>query len=330
MHSNPNVEGNIAARFAELRRLWGLSLSKFAKEIGLTRDHVANIERGRSPLRYVNAARALRADAWSEDRWQQLNPFNPLWLFGVSERVVLGWPALLPEPVSIGLDASLKFSEFAVEHLPLLRVFESATPELASLPESWLPQYMEHWRKKQTQAHNHEQSLFKLMEVLAKSTLKLAPTSATARHVRQQFKETSFGAAFIEIEEDFSANPQHYPPQRKEFSNQEFTKVVRKDNMSPMQDEMQELRARLASATAARNQKAALAKWLGVSLSSVSTWLAGRKEPSGGTTLRLLHWVEQQEAQQKQSAGSVEAPPAPKTQPQESNEKKPRSSPQKR
>jgi DNA-binding transcriptional regulator YiaG len=100
----------------------------------------------------------------------------------------------------------------------------------------------------------------------------------------------------------------------KELSNQLLTDVVLKDNMRVMQDEMRKLRARLTKATAARNQKAALAKWLGVSLSSVSTWLAGRKEPSGETTLRLLQWVEHWEAQQKQNPGGVSAPQGPKTQ----------------
>ena len=94
----------------------------------------------------------------------------------------------------------------------------------------------------------------------------------------------------------------------KESSTLVLTNVVLKDNISAMQDEMQKLIARLIRATAARNQKAALAKWLGVSLSSVSTWLAGRKAPSGKTTLRLLQWVEQHEAQQKQSPDSALTP----------------------
>ena|ERR1044071_2689736 len=53
---------------------------------------------------------------------------------------------------------------------------------------------------------------------------------------------------------------------------------------------------RLRKATAARGTKSALAKYLKVPLASVSQWLSGEREPGGETTLRLLQWVEQQEA----------------------------------
>jgi DNA-binding transcriptional regulator YdaS (Cro superfamily) len=92
-----------------------------------------------------------------------------------------------------------------------------------------------------------------------------------------------------------------------------------------MQDQMQRLRGRLIRATAVRGQKAALAKWLGVSMSSVSTWLAGTKEPSGETTLRLLQWAEQHERQQNKSPGSATTPPEVKTQTKAKNETKPKS-----
>ncbi|MBI5384894.1 MAG: helix-turn-helix domain-containing protein [Verrucomicrobia bacterium] len=71
---------------------------------------------------------------------------------------------------------------------------------------------------------------------------------------------------------------------------------------------------RLRQATAARGSKTKLAAWLGVSPQKVTDWLSGRVEPSGETTLRLLHWVEQQERQQQQSPGSAAARPGPKTQ----------------
>lgn len=54
---------------------------------------------------------------------------------------------------------------------------------------------------------------------------------------------------------------------------------------------------RLKEATSQRGKKSALAEFLGVSLVQVSQWLSGDREPGGETTLRLLHWVEQQERQ---------------------------------
>jgi DNA-binding transcriptional regulator YiaG len=52
---------------------------------------------------------------------------------------------------------------------------------------------------------------------------------------------------------------------------------------------------RLRKATAERGKKSTLAKFLGVPLANVSQWLSGVREPGGETTLRMLHWVEQQE-----------------------------------
>ncbi|HOX59000.1 MAG TPA: helix-turn-helix transcriptional regulator [Candidatus Paceibacterota bacterium] len=115
----------------------------------------------------------------------------------------------------------------------------------------------------------------------------------------------------------------------KESSNRVLTDVAASGNVAAMQDQMRQLRARLFKVTAVRGQKAALAKWLGVSLSSISTWLAGKREPGGETALRLLHWVEQQEAQRKQSPGSVSPLPGPKTQVRKSYEKRTKPSPQK-
>jgi transcriptional regulator with XRE-family HTH domain len=94
---------------------------------------------------------------------------------------------------------------------------------------------------------------------------------------------------------------------------------------------MRELLEKVRRLTAPRGMKAALARALPEPLPRISEWLAGKYEPSGETTLRLLNWVEQQESHQQQSPGSVPPPSGPKAQSQESNEKKkPRSNPSKR
>src|SRR6266481_4941778 len=68
------------------------------------------------------------------------------------------------------------------------------------------------------------------------------------------------------------------------------------------------LRARLVHATHERGRKVALARELGVHRQTVSLWLSGgHTMPSAETTLRLLEFVEEVEAKQKESAG-LEAP----------------------
>ena len=144
---------------------------------------------------------------------------------------------------------------------------------------------------------------------------------------RQVWRHSSDGTIEMYYEQ---LPPYPQPDAAKIFSNNALPHIASRDNIASMQCEMQKLRERLIMATAVRGQKSALARWMGTSLSSVSHWLSGNVQPSGETALRLLHWVQRQEDKQQQSASSVIAPPAPKTQSQASNEKKPRSSPQKR
>ena len=67
---------------------------------------------------------------------------------------------------------------------------------------------------------------------------------------------------------------------------------INNDDVKP---NIEALIARLRKATTQRGQKAALAKFLGVHRVQVSQWLAGKPEPSGDITLKMLHWVEHQE-----------------------------------
>jgi transcriptional regulator with XRE-family HTH domain len=75
-----------------------------------------------------------------------------------------------------------------------------------------------------------------------------------------------------------------------------------------------QLRGRLASATSGPGEKARLAREIGVSRQAVSEWITRRKNaPSSETTLRLLAWVTEAEAQQKNRTRRAETPRAQKT-----------------
>lgn len=54
---------------------------------------------------------------------------------------------------------------------------------------------------------------------------------------------------------------------------------------------------RLKKATKETGKMSALADYLKVPLASVSRWLSGAREPGGEITLKMLNWVEQQERQ---------------------------------
>jgi transcriptional regulator with XRE-family HTH domain len=63
----------------------------------------------------------------------------------------------------------------------------------------------------------------------------------------------------------------------------------------PVRDQLPGLLERLRKVAERRGAMSALAKTLGVPLASVSRWLSGEREPGGEITLKLLHWVEEQE-----------------------------------
>jgi len=52
--------------------------------------------------------------------------------------------------------------------------------------------------------------------------------------------------------------------------------------------------AKLREKTKMRGQKAALARELKITRQAVDQWLSGNSKPTAETTLKLLHWVEQQ------------------------------------
>ena len=74
------------------------------------------------------------------------------------------------------------------------------------------------------------------------------------------------------------------------------------------------LRARLLLETQDRGRKSELARYLGIARQAVNGWLTGAVAPNAEMTLRLLEWVEGEEAkQQKKRAARSAKRPAPTT-----------------
>ena len=298
--------------------------------MGLTRAQLSNIELARSPLRYIHAARALGADAVALSDWRASpNPFNPMWLFGEDWPIQLSWPLLLPEPGCIGLSPSLRFSEFVTQNLPLLQRFASDSPDTARLPESWLGAYEYHWIRFQLGVGRLEHQDLVLMDIIARSALDLADTSAAARRVLLDCEKLPDGSAYLSVERAARRHAVELPPKpgRKKTSSLVLTPVRGLANIAAMKSPLANLLKRLNRTTATKGMKAELASCLGVPRSCISDWLSGRREPGGETTLKLLNWVERQEAHQTTRPGGALTPPGPKTRSQSSNEKKPRSNP---
>jgi DNA-binding transcriptional regulator YiaG len=81
-------------------------------------------------------------------------------------------------------------------------------------------------------------------------------------------------------------------PQKKDLTDTETIATT-----SDVKAQLPKLLERLKKASSASGKKSELANFLGVPLASVSRWLSGEREPGGEITLKMFHWVEQQERQ---------------------------------
>jgi len=86
-----------------------------------------------------------------------------------------------------------------------------------------------------------------------------------------------------------------------------LTPVTDSGNSPAVLNEIKKLRARLNRVCEPRGsgKQKELAAFLGVSMPRISEWLAGRREPSGETALRMFAWVEDQEKTKRATVNKV-------------------------
>jgi len=313
----PEIDQAIARRLVELRMRTGLSRNQLADKVRWPRHLLARIELARIPLRYADGKTLLRALSPGSRIEPDLRPINPLWLIEGVEPQTVDWPLILPKSHHIGVPPSTTFLQVVHSHRELLaRLVKD--PTTAELPDSWLPSYFNHWDFLRIRAHVLREDAA-IVEGLLKTSAERLASSAAARRTLEDYRAVLTEPIMI---------PRSWHTTKK-TSNQVLTELALSGNIARVQDRMPIFMGRLRNATAVRGNKAALARFTNVSMSRISDWLAGRKEPSGENTLKLLHWVAQQEAKQQQSPGSATTPPGPKTQSGKSNEKKTKSGPQK-
>jgi transcriptional regulator with XRE-family HTH domain len=306
----PETEIAIGKRLAELRRDAQWSREELAFHVGRTAELIARVEWGRMPLRYTDAKEFLKAISYGKTMsLSVIRPINPLWLAEGMDPVVLDWPLVLPTTVELGVDVRSSFSHVIKLYRDLiLKLVQD--PISTRLPEPWLRAYFEKWGKLSKEAHLLRLGGAIVKHLFQSSAEALAPYSQPAQRILDEYH-----AALVEMHEPA-------PQANENKSSSVLTALTPQCNSSTVQTEIAKMIQRLKKATEQRGQKASLARFMNVEPPRVSEWLSGGKEPSGDTTLRLLRWVEQQEAQQKQSPGSVSPPPRPTTQSKKSYEKK--------
>ena len=258
-------EREICARFKLIRETLKMPERNFAKILFVTRDQVAGVEYGRSPLRFGIASSLSRATGcnlhWLAEGTGPMkgSPPNPDIMALISPRSLFSaaWKTTLKKalkpgekffgPSWDGMDESLSVGgASALEYSQ-----EEITGYFKNLP----PEF--HW---------------KFFDQITKA----------CRDFEQMNR-----AKIIQLNACASSG------KNNDLTDAATYKKLKAD----MKKQLPSLLERLNQATKETGKMSALADYLKVPLASVSRWLSGKREPGGETTLKMLQWVEQQERQ---------------------------------
>jgi transcriptional regulator with XRE-family HTH domain len=280
-------ERAICARVKTVRESIRWSQPAFAEQLGMSRDQLAGIEYGRTPLRYDIAWRLRTAFGisllWLEgddcalpDSFEHDNLPIPS-ATGLPRRALLSdvarrfrsskSPALKargPEP-EIRSEAGDEVAHRAFSALVLKMKIDEW---IARLPDGYVAPFRD--------------QLWKAMESLM-TTLPGDPDDVVARRMDDLMWEKirMANARRVLVTKD---------SQRKMLTKTESSEIL-----PPVKSQLKNLLADLNRLTKESGKKTELADYLGAPLASVSRWLSGEREPGGETTLKMLRWVQQQE-----------------------------------
>lgn len=305
----------IANRLRLFRETIRWSQAELAKVIGLTRNQIANMEAGRTPLRYVIAYRIR--DACSVRLGQLAYDEHDDRRFS---------EALFPLPSDPRISKrSLLRDVAAIVGNPGIGKLEKMGPDYGFMSENLTSElfgvFMELrafiWEWVVAAPDGKAEELLPLLATAARNFLKQFPDEPPENQDRR--------ARALQDEELRYKNSNREMlrlPAKSSFDN-----VSLFDNNSAVPLTLKQILNRATVATRERGMKRKLADFLRVAPPRLSLWLHGKQEPGAESALRLLAWVTAEEAKQKQNAADVSPSTASKTQSEKAqkHEHKPKS-----
>jgi transcriptional regulator with XRE-family HTH domain len=309
-------ERAICSRVKTVRLSIKWTQAAFAEQIGLTRDQLANIECGRTPLRY-------------EIAWNLRREFGIglRWLEAADGFADAPENDNLPIPGATGLSARALLSEVAHKFPEsgenLVSIGPNKDQNSIDVADRPFPKTQEDLLESLMGTLEGDESKTGLVDIsnreLTESNLRILLGDWIARiplgHVYEfseklnQFAEHFIRSLPAELPRVIDGRSEKIMWERIKRANARkilvASEVLKKDltdaselrKVDGVKSEIQKLLARVRVLVSAKGMKAKLAAKLEVPQSRLSEWLGGKCEPSGETTLRLLHWVEQQECQ---------------------------------
>jgi transcriptional regulator with XRE-family HTH domain len=287
-------ELDICARVRTVRESIHWPQSAFASELQITRDQLASIECGRTPLRY-------------EIAWKIGQSFgiNLRWLeSGLAFAGDKRENNTLPTPTNTGLPIRALLSEVIRKSLPKMEITLSpACDEQTNMHlvntinsddkgeirerlsfEYFLLEQIKIWIEEipTNRLGNFADEIVKLANTYLSDAPELSLGRLTELRNKLMWERLKY------------QNTSHSLLINKALTIG-LTNIDLSGNIQIVKPILPSLLKRLRDATQQRGKRSELARFLGVSLEQVSRWLNGDKEPGGETTLRLQLWVEREE-----------------------------------
>ena len=280
-------EREIGFRLKEFREGIKYSQASFAEIIGLTRDQLASVEYGRTPLKYAVAWKIRDAFGLSID-----------WLWGGSMP-----PDVLSEDKELPHPESSKVVKNALLTTVFNKHYKLSPNNLSSRPETSQPEKIA--IDKQEITHRTLMRMYIVMNV--DSLLPKVPDGYTADFADKVIELMNFYISKLPKEKQsiidarydalvwdkMRADVAKKLPTGKGRHKKDLTIITPTGNIAAeVKSEIQKLIDRVKRKALKPGAKAELARLLGVKPPRISEWLSGEKEPGGEYTLKLLNWVE--------------------------------------
>ena len=278
----PASEREIAQRIATTRKHAGLIQEVLAELIGISRHQLASIETGRVTLLMDTALKI-----------SSLLKLNLKWLAdGAGDRF-----RYLEIPEELKRDAC-KYADFYAGYNGVLKDFfdDDFESRLLSIIPSDLPSTPEAISKFLSNPANVEEGKERLISNLKQifqDSFQTMPKDLQADFAIE------IGRFIHKFKADHRSEIKTYLAELKLEETKRIHLLSYSENRNSLsvKTEMEKLLSRVRRLVSGKGMKAKLAAEIDVLPPRLSEWLAGKYQPSGEVTLRLLHWVEQQERQ---------------------------------
>lgn len=283
------TEAAIGARIKEFRERIEWPQSVFAYEVGITRDKLASIEYGRTPLRYDVALRVCKRYRISQ-LWLAKGVGSPQADLELEKSVAVPIPSktLFSKAFTVFLEPLI-----SERLLAFLKLDEATGAEQSIIPPTNVPPGRHHeWYAAKAFRTAVESVPADTRAAFCDAVLETinSLSAVYSSNPKGQLPLYASAARFNDLSKGKAKNA---PP----WKTSSLTDSATSPSFTEVKAQLPSLLERLKKATAQKGKKSELAEYLqrvtkeNVPLASVSRWLSGEREPGGEIALQMDAWA---------------------------------------